>query len=99
MFFARLTFARDLGPGVRLRTFPRPAVGWTKQPANGRMPGMLGDWRDPISMKSAYPTTSTRSSGPPRLTFLRPDPAESARSPLSLSRRFNEVVDLEEVSR
>ena len=36
---------------------------------------------------------------PPRLTFLRPDPAESARSPLSLSRRFNEVVDLEEVSR
>jgi hypothetical protein len=30
MFFARLTFARDLGPGVRLRTFPRPAVGWTK---------------------------------------------------------------------
>ena len=38
--------------------------------------------------KSAYPTGCTRSSGPLRQTFLRPDPAKSARSPLSLSPRF-----------
>jgi hypothetical protein len=50
-------------------------------------------------MKSAYPTRSTLSSGPLRLSFLRLDPAKSAHSPLSLSRRFNEVVDSEEVSR
>jgi hypothetical protein len=50
-------------------------------------------------MKSAYPTNSTPSSGPLRPTFLRLDPAKSARNPLSLSRRFNEVVDAEEVSR
>jgi hypothetical protein len=50
-------------------------------------------------MKSAYPTSCALSSDPLRLTFLRLDPAKSARSPLSLSRRFNEVVDAEEVCR
>jgi hypothetical protein len=50
-------------------------------------------------MKSAYPTRSKPSSDPLRLPFLRLDPAKSARSPLSLSRRFNEVVEAEEVSR
>jgi len=50
-------------------------------------------------MKSAYPTWSTPSSGPVRLIVLRLDPSKSARSPLSLSRRFNEVVDSEAVSR
>lgn len=47
--------------------------------------------------KWAYPDKSTLSYGPLRQIYLSHDPAKNTRSAISLSRRFNDAADSEEM--